>query len=271
LDSTPFFDLHATHNPHRWFLPVSRGLCAGHGETVFLFGGVALAAAVSALEKTFSRSVVWATAQYVSYAEPGSVLDLDVWTAASGRFTTQARVTGHVGDREILTVNAALGDRPGAEFQQWVTAPAVPPPEACRAVVDPGDVPDGVHSRMEIRIASGRFYSDPPSTPRTEDGRLVCWIRPMAKYEPTLGTLALVGDYLTTGVTNALGRPLRISSLDNTMRFLSQDFSDWLLCDIRIEGAARGFAHGTMYIFSQTGRLLAAGSQSTVVREGRPG
>jgi acyl-CoA thioesterase-2 len=113
-----FFDLHPTHNPHRWFLPVSNGVCAGHGENLFLFGGVALAAAVTALECTLSRSVVFAAAQYVSYAKPGSVLDLDVWTAAAGRHTTQARVTGHVHDQELLTVSAALGDRPGGELQQ---------------------------------------------------------------------------------------------------------------------------------------------------------
>ena len=37
-------------------------------------------------------------------------MDLDVHVSVSGRYTTQARVIGHVGDREIITVNAALGN-----------------------------------------------------------------------------------------------------------------------------------------------------------------
>ena len=36
------FDLRPTHNPRRWFLPVSNGVCAGRGDSLFLFGGVAL-------------------------------------------------------------------------------------------------------------------------------------------------------------------------------------------------------------------------------------
>ena len=54
---------------------------------------------------------MWATAQYLSYAKPPSVMDVDVTLAAVGRSITQGRVVGHVGDTEILTVNAALGER----------------------------------------------------------------------------------------------------------------------------------------------------------------
>ena len=39
----------------------------------FMFGGVGLAAAVGAMERTCERPVIWATAQYLSYARPPSV------------------------------------------------------------------------------------------------------------------------------------------------------------------------------------------------------
>ncbi len=55
---------------------------------------------------------MWATAQYLSYANPPSIMDIDVTIAVAGKQVTQARAVGHVGDREILTVNAALGQRP---------------------------------------------------------------------------------------------------------------------------------------------------------------
>ena len=63
------------------------------------------------LEETTGRPVVWATAQYLDFAKVGETMDLDVHVSVSGRYTTQARVIGHVGDREIITVNAALGKR----------------------------------------------------------------------------------------------------------------------------------------------------------------
>ena len=77
-----------------------------------MFGGVGMAAAIGALERTCGRPVIWATAQYLSYARPPTVVDLDVCVPAAGKHTSQARVISHVGDKEILTVNAALGGRP---------------------------------------------------------------------------------------------------------------------------------------------------------------
>ncbi len=112
MDAREWLGLQPTHNPTRWFLPVVAGLSTREG---FLFGGCGLGAAIEALEGTTGRPVVWATAQYLSFARPPSVLDVDVTVANAGRQTTQARAVGHVADTEILTVNAALGDRDLAE------------------------------------------------------------------------------------------------------------------------------------------------------------
>ena len=109
MDSRSFLGLEATHNRFRWKLPVTPGISTSGG---FLFGGSGLAAAISAMEGTSERRCIWATAQYLSYAEPGEVVDVDVTIAVEGHQVTQARAVCHVADREILTVNAALGDRP---------------------------------------------------------------------------------------------------------------------------------------------------------------
>mgnify|MGYP006205831841 CR=1 FL=1 len=71
--------------------------------------GAGLGAAISALEGTSGRQAIWATGQYLSYAKPGEVMDIDVTIAVEGHQITQARAVGHVGNREILTVNAAPG------------------------------------------------------------------------------------------------------------------------------------------------------------------
>ena len=57
------FDLHPTHNPHRWYLPITTEMSAGKTEACFMFGGVGLAAAISALERTCNQPVIWATAR----------------------------------------------------------------------------------------------------------------------------------------------------------------------------------------------------------------
>ena len=108
MDAREWLGLRPTHNPMRWYLPVTPGISTGHS---FLFGGCALGGAISALEGSTGRSVVWATAQYLSYARPPAVMDIDVTVASEGRNVTQARAVGMVGNTEILTVNAALGDR----------------------------------------------------------------------------------------------------------------------------------------------------------------
>src|SRR5438128_9535800 len=109
MDARVFLGLEPTHNPNRWTLPVVPGISTGGN---FLFGGCGLGAAISAMEGTTGREVVWATSQYLSYATPGEVMDIDVTVAVSGHQISQARAVCHVGDREILTVNAALGHRP---------------------------------------------------------------------------------------------------------------------------------------------------------------
>jgi hypothetical protein len=102
------FDLHATHNPHRWYLPITESVCVGPKGGAFMFGGVGLAASVRALERTSGRPLIWATSQYLSYARPPQIVDLDVHIPVNGKQTTQARVIAHVGDQEIVTVLAAL-------------------------------------------------------------------------------------------------------------------------------------------------------------------
>ena len=75
MDSRAFLGLQQTHNPYRWHLPVDLRLCTGGN---FLYGGSALGAAISAMEGTTGRNVIWTTAQYLSYARPGEVMDIDV-------------------------------------------------------------------------------------------------------------------------------------------------------------------------------------------------
>jgi acyl-CoA thioesterase II len=265
------FDLQATHNPHRYYLPLTPSLCVGPPGENFMFGGVGLAAAVAALERTCKRPLVWATAQYLSYARPPSIVDLDVWIPASGRNTSQARVVGHVEDREIFTVNAALGARSSPTSQQWVERFAAPAPEDCPLVAHWRGDEGGLHEQIEMRIAKGRYGYDgvAASSLPSADGRLVMWMRAKSGAPVDAAMLAIFADHVPSGIGNALGFNAGGNSLDNTIRIVRLVDTDWVLADIFIHAVHAGFGHGAMRLFARDGALMATASQSVILRERR--
>ena len=264
--SALFFDLRATHNPHRWFLPLTDEVCVGPPDNLFMYGGIGLASAIAAMERTCGRPVIWATAQYLSYARPPSILDIDVWVPAAGKYNSQARVTGHVGDKEIFTVNAALGSRESPISHQWVTAPDMPPPEACEPSKLWPDQGTNLNARLEVRMAKGLYGEGPRDGSLSADGRLVMWLRARDGATVDASLLAIFADYVPSGVGAALGRPGGGNSLDNTLRIRRIVPTEWVLCDIHIQGIHGGFAHGDMRLFAQDGELMAMASQSVIVR-----
>ena len=172
MDSRAFLGLEPSHNPFRWKLEVRPEVCTG-GR--FLFGGAGLGAAISALEGTSQRSCVWATGQYLSYAKPGEVMDIDITIAVEGHQITQARAVGHVGNREILTVNAALGERPDYPTGQFEVMPDVPPPSECKPRPYSSDTAGTINERLDVRLAKGRQYSEMDGS--LGDGQTVMWAR----------------------------------------------------------------------------------------------
>jgi acyl-CoA thioesterase len=270
MDAAAWLGLHPTHNPHRWFLPVTEGIATG-GR--FLFGGCGLGAAVAAMEASTERPVVWATAQYLSFAMVEEVVDLDVTVAVAGHRTTQARAVAKVGDREILTVNAALGHRELPNRGQWVDWPGVPGPDECPQRPPRLHDDRSIMTRQDMRLAKGRQWDELEGNP-VEDGRTALWVR-MPTSEATsidlsAATLAILGDYVPFGISQSQGMWLPSNSLDNTLRVIRLVPTEWALVDIRAEGLANGFGHGTVYIWSEDRTLLAAASQSALVREQRP-
>ena len=261
-----FFDLRATHNPHRWYLPLTPKVCVGPPGNMFMFGGVGLASAIAAMERTCERPVIWATAQYLSYARPPQVVDLDVWVPNAGKYNTQARVVSHVDDKEILTVNAALGSRPSEISRQWVQRPDVPPPLDCPVGEHWRGEEEDLHSRIETRVAKG-LYGDVRAGEAEDDGRLILWIKPSdGRYAIDSSMLAVIADHVPSGIGSALGQSGGGNSLDNTIRIRHIVPTEWVLCDIRIHGIHGGFAHGAMYMFAEDGELMATASQSVIVR-----
>lgn len=268
MDSRSFLGLESTHNRFRWKLPVTDGISTGGG---FLFGGCGLAAAISAMEGTSGRQCVWATSQYLSYASPGEVVDVDVTIAVEGHQITQARAVCHVADREILTVNAALGDRPMDDRGQWETLPFdLPSP----AELPPRPIADDqlgtITERLDQRVVKGTDWDERATTTAEAvqgDGQSMMWARiPDVITDVDATTLAILGDFVPMGVGQALGRRGGGNSLDNTLRVCRTVPTDWVLMDIRVHAVERGFGHGLVQMFAEDGTLLATASQSVIVR-----
>ena len=234
----------------------------------FLFGGCGLGAALVALEAASGRPLVWSTAQYLSYAKTDSVLDLTVTLAAEGGRVTQGRVVGSVGDTEVLTVNGAVG-RPGSlvEGGVWVTPPEVAPPEECPPRRLPDFTQSSIFDRIDVRLARGLSFEEirsgelHPGEPTS-----ALWARVPGHLEPSAATLAIIGDYVTGAVSQPLGRRVMSRSLDNTLRMVQLEPTEWVLCDIRIQAVVGGYGQGVAHLWSEHGSLLATASQSMSLR-----
>lgn len=261
-----FFDLKATHNPNRWTLEVTPSVCVGPPRNLFMFGGVGLAASIKAMEGTTGRRVIWAAAQYLSFARPGSIVDVDVEVPVTGRFNSQARSRAHVGDQEIITASAALGERPDDLSEQWATMPDVPKPEDCPPMERAQRHDEELHDHMELRVAKGRYGEARKDGQMSDDGEVYLWARPKDGRVIDSGMLAIIADFIPSAVGNAIGKNAGGNSLDNTIRIRHVVPTDWVLCDTKIHGVHGGFAHGRMLQFSQDGELMATASQSMIVR-----
>ena len=242
-------------------MPVTPSVSSGMGA---LFGGCGLAAGIEAMEMASGRPVVWATAQYLSYARPPAVLDIEVLLAVTGHQITQARAIARVDGSEILTVNAALGVRPLELQGQWAEMPDVPGPDHCPPRIHFRQQPeDSVATRIEARLAKGRTPDEFDGTPG--DGRTAMWAR-IPEVEVGSTTLAVLGDFVPSGIGQALGLPAGGNSLDNTLRVARVVPTEWVLLDIRIHGVDHGFGHGLVHLWAEDGTLLGTASQSAIVR-----
>ena len=263
METVPFLGLEPGRDALHWRLPVSHRLTTG-GD--FLFGGAGLGAGVAALEGSTGRPLAWATAQYLSFARPGAVVDYTVTIASEGKASTQARVVATVHGDEILTVNGALGHRDWEGAPQWAVRPSVEPPDEC----PPQEHRDGhegrIHATIETRLAMGRQRSTLDGTPG--DGRSALWAR-VPGLDVCSALLGLIGDYVPFGVGQALGMQAGGRSLDNTIRVNRLVPTDWVLLDIRIHAVANGYGHGLVHLWAEDGTLLGTASQTCAVRHHR--
>ena len=264
ISSAEFLEMSHPVASMQWKLPVVPKTTGGMGS---LFGGVGLAAGIVALEQASGKPVIWATGQYLSITQQPVMLDLEVKLPAVGRNVTQGRVVAHLGDREIITILGACGERPQEFEGAWETMPDVPPPEDCEPL-ERHHEGGTIHEYVEVRIARGMFGFADAGTP-SGDNNSILWAR-MPKIHHDPGALAIIADYMPSAFGNALGQILSCTSIDNTIRFAEHVDSEWVLCDNRVSFAGNGFGYGRVNMWSDSGVLLATAGQSAILRQPRP-
>jgi acyl-CoA thioesterase len=109
-------------------------------------------------------------------------------------------------------------------------------------------------------VALGRTFEELDGTLGSPISAI--WARVPGHFEPSAATLAIFGDYVSGGATQPLGQRTMGRSLDNTIRVVRLEPTEWVLCEIHMHALAGGFAQGTAFLWSQTGTLLATASQS---------
>jgi acyl-CoA thioesterase len=123
-----------------------------------------------------------------------------------------------------------------------------------------------IQDRIDVRLADARAWDEIEGHP-APGGRSLLWARMPDLLDPSDGaSLAILGDYVPSGIGQALGRAGGGNSLDNTLRVYRLVPTEWVLLDIRIHAVAHGFGHGVVHLWAEDGTLLATASQSTIVR-----
>lgn len=230
-----------------------------------LYGGTALAAALTLAEHASGRPALWSTVQFVSGATVvGDRIDCQVEVLAAGRRTTQLRVIARLRDQEVFCALAAAAvPKTRAVTGVFEEPPAVHAPEDCEVFRFP--VPDhllerevGLDRHAEIRIARTVDGRAP------EPGRLCFWSRIPGRVA-TPAVLGYLADMVPMSVVHATGRIGGGTSLDNTLRLGQPAADEWVLLQLDPHLALGGYGHGTAHLWSRDGALLATASQTAAL------
>lgn len=232
-----------------------------------LFGGVALASAVRAMELHTQRSCLWCTVQLVRSPQAPATIALTSTTTAAGRRQAQVQVEASDADGLVFralgtTLAPRAGDDAGPALV-WRDPPRVPDPERCpeRFFLHGTDQPS-INTALDIRIAHGRGLDRLDATP-SPDGRCCLWARIRGHDDAgSAAALAVLADHVPFACSQALGTRASAASVDNTLRLVDPRPAPWSLLDISFDAVAGGVAHGTVHAWHPDGGLLAVATQT---------
>jgi acyl-CoA thioesterase len=237
--------------PGRWSFELTNDLTRHDGK---LFGGTGIAVMVATMEADTERDALWTTVQYAGSADLGERIDCAVDVLATGRRTSQVRMTATVGNRVVLSALGATGEpRTGPIEAQMPSMPDVPPPDDCSAWAFGMPTHDSKRPRSWFELVDMRHSTDPAAP--------ALWMRMLSGIH-TRATIAFLADMVPSSVARAAGRTGGGTSLDNSLRFARFTESEWILLDMDPWFATSGYLHGAARVWAEDGTLLGVASQT---------
>ena len=234
----------------RWSFGLTSALTRHDGK---LFGGTGIAVMVATMEAETGRDALWTTVQYASSADLGSRVHCRVEVLASGKRTSQVRMTATAGDRVVLAaLGATSAARTGPIEAQMPTMPRMPPPGECAAWGHGWRGHDAERPPSWLQLADMRHVAE---------GAAI-WAR-MRSGVHTRATTAFLADMVPSSVARAAGKTGGGTSLDNSLRFGRFVDTEWILLDMDPWFATSGYLHGAARVWADDGTLLGVASQTS--------
>ena len=235
----------------RWSFELTPPLSRMDGK---LYGGTGIAVAVATMEAETARDTLWATVQFAGSADIGERVDCHVEVLATGRRTSQVRLTATVGDRIVLAGLGATGaHREGPVEGQIGAMPDVPGPDEAE--------PWGSRWRDVEMPETGWLLIAEMRSVEVGDDQFAIWAR-MQDQPHTRATISFLADMVPSSVARATGHMGGGTSLDNAMRFGRFVETEWILLDFEPWFATGGYLHGGARVWSQDGTFLGYASQT---------
>jgi acyl-CoA thioesterase II len=244
---------------HASSIAIPGWLCLGPPGGKHLSGGAATALLAMRAQALADKPLVAISTQFLAPMPSGAVMDLHADIVRAGRNFVYADARLILGNTHAARAQAICGNRAG------ITADLIPFP----SVDSPGNCPPmpwirrdagDQHDHLDIRLAEAPAVC--PDRHGQRGGRY--WVALPPQF-PMLAMLAIAADYLPEMLHMRLGERVGAISLDNQLRIVGQQNSQWILCDATIEAAADGMFLGHIRLFSETGALLATGGQSGLI------
>lgn len=248
----------------------------GHGSFVIerrncrpdgaLYGGCAIAAAVTAMEVATDSPILWATTQFVASPREGTRISLDTVIHASGKRIKQVHVNGVDLDGNVMfsTMGSTAIPRENGIEGQFQTMPNVVGPDEAKGFFF------GPPGMEQLKVDFFASLVEHRSVELREDeerakGAMAMWARLSTHTPPTPAGVAFMADMAPISIAAGLGKRGGGISLDNSMRFGPDADSEWVLLEVHGNLAVGGYGHCTIHVWSEDGVLVATGGQTSNV------
>jgi acyl-CoA thioesterase len=252
----------------------------------YVFGGLAMAAAVSAARSTLTQpefELLTATGTFLAPLQAGAIV-LDVRELRRGKGAEQLAVElrAEQGEKPALHLVSTFGPRRenGIDLLDLV----------CPDVPGPGSIPEHVprpgasmlllpyYHSIDTRVppgvkadaVAGSVHADGAS----ERSRWAGWLRfkntprrPDGALDPLAYVLA--ADTLGPALRVLRGRgasPVMMISLEISLHFFARTDSEWLLQDVQIYRAGDGYVSGIVHLWDERKRLVGHALQRALLR-----